>query len=146
MTKTCGLAGLRVGYAISNKKTIEKMNNKIISWNVNGLAQIAARTALKDKNYLNSAKKIIEKEREKSFNTLKKMDKVKPISTDVNFYLIEILGNTSSTELANTLLSKNNLLVRDCKTFVGMNDKFIRVAIKTSRENKELFKALEKAL
>jgi threonine-phosphate decarboxylase len=146
MTKTCGLAGLRIGYAISNKKTIEKMSNKIISWNVNGLAQIAARTALKDKNYLNSAKKMIEIERKKSFNTLKKIDKVKPIATDVNFYLIEILGNISSTELTNTLLSKYNLLVRDCKTFIGMDDKFIRVAIKTSRENKELFKALEMTL
>ncbi|HYO05351.1 MAG TPA: histidinol-phosphate transaminase, partial [Phototrophicaceae bacterium] len=146
MTKTCGLAGLRVGYAISNKKIIEKMNGKIISWNVNGLAQIAARVALRDKNYLNSAKRIIGVEKKKSFDTLKKNSKIKPIPTDVNFYLIEILGDKSSTELTDTLLSKNNLLVRDCKTFTGMNDKFIRVAIKTPRENKELFKALEKAL
>ena len=58
LTKTFGLAGLRIGYAISNTKTIEKMKNKVIAWNVNGLAQIAAREALKDKNYLNSAKKI----------------------------------------------------------------------------------------
>jgi threonine-phosphate decarboxylase len=36
--------------------------------------------------------------------------------------------------------------VRDCKTFTGMNDKFIRVAIKTPKENKELFKALEMVL
>ncbi len=146
MTKTCGLAGLRVGYAISNKKTIEKMSSKIISWNVNGLAQIAARVALKDKRYLKSAKKIIETERKKIFSVLKKNNKIKPVATDVNFYLIEILGKKSSTELTNTLLSKNNLLVRDCKTFTGMNDKFIRVAIKTPRENKELFRALEKAL
>jgi threonine-phosphate decarboxylase len=146
MTKTCGLAGLRVGYAISNKKIIEKMNGKIISWNVNGLAQIAARVALRDKNYLNSAKRIIGIEKKKSFDMLKKNNKIKPIPTDVNFYLIEILSDKSSTELTDTLLSKNNLLVRDCKTFTGMNDKFIRVAIKTPRENKELFKALEKAL
>ncbi|MDQ6723390.1 MAG: histidinol-phosphate aminotransferase family protein [Thermoproteota archaeon] len=146
LTKTCGLAGLRIGYAVSNKKTIEKMKNKLIAWNVNGLAQIAAREALKDKNYLNSAKKIIEIERRRSFDMLKKNDKIKPICTDVNFYLIEILNNKNSTEITDTLLYKNNLLVRDCKTFVGMNDKFIRVAIKTSQENNELFKALERAL
>ena len=122
------------------------MNGKIISWNVNGLAQIAARVALRDKNYLSSAKRIIGIEKKKSFDTLKKNSKIKPIPTDVNFYLIEILSDKSSTELTDTLLSKNNLLVRDCKTFTGMNDKFIRVAIKTPRENKELFKALEKAL
>jgi threonine-phosphate decarboxylase len=146
LTKTCGLAGLRIGYAISNKKTIEKMKNKVITWNVNGLAQIAAREALKDRNYLNSAKKIIEIEKKKSFNRLKKNKKINPIHTDVNFYLIEILNNKTSTEITDTLLYKNNLLVRDCKTFNGLNDKFIRVAIKTSRENIELFRALEKAL
>jgi threonine-phosphate decarboxylase len=146
LTKTWGLAGLRIGYAISNTKTIDKMKNKVIAWNVNGLAQLAAREALKDKNYLNSAKKIIETEKKRSFDRLKKNYKIKPIYTDVNFYLIEILNNKSSTELTDTLLNKNNLLVRDCKTFTGMSDKFIRVAIKTSKENNELFKALEKAL
>lgn len=145
LTKTCGLAGLRVGYAASSKKIIEKINNKLIAWNVNGLAQIAAREALKDKNYLKSAKRIIEVERKRSFNRLKKNDKFRPISTDVNFYLIEILNNKNSTEITDELLNKNNLLVRDCKTFTGMNDKFIRVAIKTPKENNKLFKALENA-
>jgi threonine-phosphate decarboxylase len=146
LTKTFGLAGLRIGYAISNAKIIDKMRNKVIAWNVNGLAQIAAREALKDKNYLINAKKIIEIEKKRSFKMLKKNNKIKAICTDVNFYLIEILNNKSSTEITNTLLFKNNLLVRDCKTFTGMNDKFIRVAIKMPRENNELFKALEKAL
>src|SRR3954469_7239865 len=68
LTKTCGLAGLRIGYAVSSKKIIEKINNKVIAWNVNGLAQIAAREALKDKNHLKSAKKIIEIEKKRSFN------------------------------------------------------------------------------
>ena len=122
------------------------MKNEVITWNVNGLAQIAAREALKDKKYLDSAKKIIEIEKKRCFKKLKKNDKIKPICTDVNFYLIELLNNKNSTEITNTLLYKNNLLVRDCKTFTGMNDKFIRVAIKTSKENNELFKALGKAL
>jgi threonine-phosphate decarboxylase len=146
LTKTCGLAGLRIGYAVSSKKIIEKINNKVIAWNVNGLAQIAAREALKDKNHLKSAKRIIESEKKISFNRLKKNNGLRPISTDVNFYLIEILDNKNSTEMTEKLLNNNNLLVRDCKTFTGMNDKFIRVAIKTPKENKELFKALEMAL
>ncbi len=145
LTKTCGLAGLRIGFAASSKKLIEKINNKVIAWNVNGFTQIAAREALKDKNYLKSAKRIIEIERKRSFNRLKKNNKLRPISTDVNFYLIEILNNKNSTEITDELLNKNNLLVRDCKTFTGMNDKFIRVAIKTPKENSKLFKTLEKA-
>jgi threonine-phosphate decarboxylase len=146
LTKTWGLAGLRVGYAISNKKMIDKMKNQLIAWNVNGLAQIAAREALKDKEYLKHTKKIIEIEKERCLKRLGKNDKIKLVYTDVNFYLIEILNDKSSTEITDTLLNKNNLLVRDCKTFTGMNNKFIRVAIKKPQENSELFKGLEKAL
>jgi threonine-phosphate decarboxylase len=122
------------------------MKNQVIAWNVNGLAQIAAREALKDKEYLKYTKEIIESEKEKCFNRLGKIGKIKLIYTDVNFYLIEILNDKSSTEITHTLLNKNNLLVRDCKTFTGMNNKFIRVAIKKSQENNELLKGLEKAL
>jgi len=146
LTKTWGLAGLRVGYAVSNKKIVDKMKNHIIAWNVNGLAQIAAREALKDKEYLKHTKEIIEKEKEKCFKRLGKNNKIKLVHTDVNFYLIEILNDKNSTEIKDTLLNKNNLLVRDCKTFTGMNNKFIRVAIKKSQENNELFKGLEKVL
>ena len=122
------------------------MRNKVIAWNVNGLAQIAAREALKDKKYLRHTKEIIEIEKEKCFKRLGKNDKIKLVHTDVNFYLIEILNDKNSTEITDTLLNKNNLLVRDCKTFTGMNNKFIRVAIKKSYENNKLFKGLEKAL
>jgi threonine-phosphate decarboxylase len=37
-------------------------------------------------------------------------------------------------------------LVRDCKTFTGMNDRFIRVSIKTPKENNELMYALGSTL
>ncbi len=146
MTKSFGLAGLRIGYAISNKTIMEKMKNKIIAWNVNGLAQIAASEALKDKSHLKSAKKMIQSEKKKITNNLKKNSKMNLINTDVNFYLIEILNEWNSTKVKDKLLDKNNILVRDCKTFTGMNDRFIRVSIKTPKENSKLFKALERTL
>jgi threonine-phosphate decarboxylase len=52
----------------------------------------------------------------------------------------------NSTSLRDKLVKKNKILVRDCKNFTGMNDKFIRVAIKTRKENDILVKALEDAL
>ena len=71
---------------------------------------------------------------------------IHPINTDVNFYLIEILNNQNSTKVTDNLLDRNNILVRDCKSFKGMNNRFIRVSIKTPKENNKLFKALEKTL
>ncbi len=98
LTKAFGLAGLRIGYVISNKKIIEKMNNKLISWNVNGLAQVAAIEALKDKEHINSARINNRSEKKRIFRLLKNNNKLKTITTDVNFFLIKILTNKSSTE------------------------------------------------
>ncbi|MDF0680371.1 MAG: hypothetical protein P0116_05340 [Candidatus Nitrosocosmicus sp.] len=72
-----------------------------------------------------------------------KKTKIRAISSDVNFYLSEILNETTSTDLTNKLLIKNRILVRDCKSFRSMNDKFIRVAIKTPKENNVLLDSLE---
>jgi threonine-phosphate decarboxylase len=77
---------------------------------------------------------------------LEKSRKIRVISSDVNFYLIEILNEKTSTELTSNLLIKNGILVRDCKSFRGMNDKFIRVSIKTPKENDVLLESLEGAL
>ena len=146
LTKTFGLAGLRVGYALSTNENIQKLNNNLISWNVNGLAQIAAIEALKDKSHIKAARKNNISEKKRVFKLLEKNRKIRVISSDVNFYLIEILNEKTSTELTSKLLIKNGILVRDCKSFRGMNDKFIRVAIKTPKENDVLLESLEGAL
>lgn len=146
LTKTFGLAGLRVGYALSTKENIQKLNNNLISWNVNGLAQIAAIEALKDKLHIKAARENNITEKKRIFKLLEKSRKIRAISSDVNFFLIEILNEKTSTELTSKLLIKNGILVRDCKSFIGMNDKFIRVAIKTPKENNVLLESLEGAL
>ena len=146
LTKTFGLAGLRIGYAVSTKENIQKLNYNLISWNVNGLAQVAAIEALKDKAHIKAARKNNISEKKRIFKSLKKNTKLKAISSDANFYLIEILNEKTSTELTNKLLIKNEILVRDCKSFRDMNDKFIRVAIKAPKENNVLLESLEGAL
>jgi threonine-phosphate decarboxylase len=48
MTKSYGLAGLRLGYLIANPKLIQQLKQYQISWNVNGVAQIAGIAVFND--------------------------------------------------------------------------------------------------
>lgn len=146
LTKTFGLAGLRVGYAVSNKEIIKKLNTRLVSWNVNGLAQLAAIESLKDKDHLAAAKENNKQEKERIFKLLSNNKKITAITTNANFYLIKILNEKNSTQITNDLLNQMKLLVRDCKSFAGMNDKFLRVSIKTPKENNYLLNALEKTI
>jgi len=39
-------------------------------------------------------------------------------------------------------LTKDNIIIRDCSNFIGLNDKYFRVAVKTREENQKLLSAL----
>src|SRR6266508_2191930 len=143
MTKSFGLAGLRLGYCVSHPSIARKISLNKITWNVNGLAQLAGVTALENLSHVRRARKIIKSERE--FMHIKINNKLSSFSaneSDVNYYLIH-LHHGNSTQIRDLLLKKNGILVRDCSDFKGINDKYIRVAVKTHDENLELLNSLE---
>ena len=143
MTKSFGLAGLRLGYCVSHPSIARKISNYKITWNVNGLAQLAGVTALEDLSHLRRAQKMIRVERKFMHEVLNnKLRSFSAYDSDVNYYLIQ-LRNCNSTLLRDLLLERNGILVRDCSDFKGMNDKYIRVAVKTHNENLQLLNSLE---
>ena len=142
MTKSYGLAGLRLGYLIAHPHLIQKLKSFQIPWSVNGIAQIAGIAALKDQVHISRAKKIIQKERNYMYNTLnKKESNTHALRSDVNFFLIK-LKNINSIAYQKTLLNIHGILVRDCSSFTGMSTDFIRVAVRTHRDNVTLLKAI----
>jgi threonine-phosphate decarboxylase len=69
------------------------------------------------------------------------IDGLECINSSTNFILIKT--NQDSTKLQKKLLEKK-ILVRDCKNFYGLNNHFIRIAVKSHKDNLKLVKALEK--
>jgi threonine-phosphate decarboxylase len=140
LTKSFGLAGIRIGYGLGNKKLITILNNLKIPWNVSGIAQKAASAALCYHNYLDKTSKIILKEKKNLKNSISKIDGFTCYTSDTNFILIKT--KIKSNILQKKLLKKK-ILIRDCNSFRGLNNNFIRIAVKTNKENKKLIKALE---
>ncbi|MBI5860424.1 MAG: aminotransferase class I/II, partial [Nitrosarchaeum sp.] len=62
-------------------------------------------------------------------------------STSKNFILIKT--KIKSKTLQRKLLEKK-ILIRDCSTIRGLNDNYIRIAVRTRKENEKLIKALER--
>jgi threonine-phosphate decarboxylase len=145
LTKSFGLAGLRLGYCVSHPNFASRISGNKITWNVNGLALLAGVTALNDLSHLRAAKKIIKSEREFMYSRINNnLSSFSASKSDVNFYLIKS-HHVSSKKLGDFLLEKKGILVRDCSNFTGLKDKnmSIRVAVKTHSENLELFDSLE---
>jgi len=140
LTKSFALAGLRIGYGIGSKQMISILNKIKIPWNVSGLAQQAASTALLHSSYLTQVKKIIKKESRYLINHISKLNNFQCNDTSTNFILIKT--KVKSKTLQKQLLEKK-ILIRDCSTIRGLNDNYIRIAVKTRKENEKLIKALE---
>lgn len=142
LTKSFGMAGLRVGYSVSNPALAEKLAAQKVPWNVNGLAQAAGVAALSDRRHVARAVALVKKERGFLYGRIKKMESFAPLRSDANYFLVQ-LKDGNSTELRDRLLKEAGVLVRDCSTFTGMGSQHVRIAVKTRGENIALLKALE---
>jgi threonine-phosphate decarboxylase len=141
-TKSFALAGLRVGYCVCSPKLAKQISANSISWNVNGVAQLAAVVGLNDTIHVAKARAIIKKERNFMHSYINKnMQNYVACKSDVNYFLIHV-KNKDSTKLRDLMLMRTGILIRDCSTFSGMGHEYARVAVKTHKENLLLLDAL----
>ncbi len=141
LTKAFGLAGLRVGYCLANKKIAQMLNKVKVPWSVNALAQKAAVVALQDKEHLKKSRQLVKKEKQYLQEKIAKMSKFTPCKSDANFFLVKLDGIDSL--LLKEKLLKKRILVRDCSTFTGMGTDYVRISAQKRRENTLLIDALK---
>lgn len=139
-SKAYGLAGLRIGYAIAKPEFINYMDRVREPFNVNSLAQVAARAALDDKVFLNRTKNLLKQGKSYLYSNFRRLG-LKYIPSAANFILLDI--KKDSSRLFKKLL-KLGVIVRDMRAW-KLNT-FIRVTIGTNSENKKFIRALEKTL
>jgi len=143
LTKFYGLPGLRIGFGVSSPKLIKKLETQKITWSVNSLAQIAVRGMLRDEKFISKSKFFLFEEKEFFYQELSNIEGLKVHKPSANFIFIKLLGNISSKILQNKL-AKEGMLIRDCSNFRGLEKgKFIRVAVRTRKENIKLLKELK---
>jgi len=141
LTKSFGLAGIRIGYAAASKQMIEILQKIKIPWSVNSLAQDAASIVLKNKSHIKKSNYVIKKELNYLMNTISQLIGFNCYDSTTNFILIKTKHN--STKLQQKLL-KHKILIRDCKNFRGLDNHHIRIAVKSHKDNLKLVRALEK--
>jgi len=114
---------------------------------VNGLAQLAGEKVLADKVYMNRTRLFVTKERQYMFKRLGSIKGLKVYPSSVNFILCKLQSAPvqSSNKLTRRLL-RDDIYIRACGNFRGLNDKFFRVAVRKRDDNNRLINSMEKAL
>jgi threonine-phosphate decarboxylase len=141
LTKFYAMPGLRIGYLVGASKVVDQLKDRQPPWSVNSLAQEVFRTVLHDHAYATQSRTFMKSERSRVIRGLRSLSAVRVYPSAANFVLIELPASTCAGEVTDRLASKR-LLVRDCSTLPGMTTQMIRVAIKTTKENRRLIAAL----
>ena len=134
-SKAYGLGGMRVGYGIANEFIIKNLHKLRPPFNISILSQIAASTALEDKEWVRMGIENNFKEMKKYIDFAKKKG-FEYIESYTNFLVLFI---PNSTKIANELLKKG-IIVRDMSSY---GFEALRITIGKPEENDKVLKVLE---
>ena len=141
LTKFYAMPGLRIGFGVTgNKDLLKSIARVTMSWNVNTLASVSAICGLKQDTYNKESVLYVNKEREYLYNNLNNMKDLKVFKPSVNFIFFKI---DKDIELKMELL-KYGILIRSCDNYIGLDDSYYRIAVRTREENEKIISALNK--
>ncbi len=140
-TKTHGMAGVRLGYALcADQAFLARMDACGQPWAVSSLAQAAGLAALGERGYLVRARALIQSERAALADGLAKLS-LRVLGGAAN-YLFFYCG---APNLA-ARMEERGFLLRDCAGFKGLCKGYYRIAVRAAEENQALLRALDEAL
>lgn len=144
ISKSYGVPGLRLGLlASSNTKLVGHIKKDVSIWNINSFAEFFMQILDKYKHDYETACEDFRTERLRFMRELEQIEWIHVLPSQANYFLIKILGKYSSGELTSILLSKFNILIKDCDHKSGLEGKnFIRIAIRNTEDNNLLLQAL----
>ena len=137
LTKFYACAGVRMGIVLSNKTNILALKEKEPLWKISSHDSAYIQAVLKDKTFIKYAKE----ENQKAKHFLKEILKEYEIyDSDANFFLLKLEGITAQ-ELQEKL-APFAIMIRDCSNFDFLDERFVRIAVKSIDDLKKLQEAL----
>jgi len=143
LTKFYGFPGLRLGYLVAKESTVNKLMQFKEPWTVNTFAQIAGQVAINDEAFAANTREYVSREKTFLYEGLSMINGIRPFQPSVNFILVRIDNVEITSSQIQDFLIKDKIIIRDCSNFVGLSEKYFRVAVKTREENQKLLRALK---
>ena len=141
-SKAYGLAGLRMGYAVSQEQIADLLNRVRQPFNVNSLAMAAALAALDDDEYLEHSRHTNQAGMLQLRGALERMG-LRCLPSVANFLCVDLGQERLGVDVFNALLP-HGVIVRPIANYSLPH--FIRITIGTEQENNKLLRALQAVL
>ena len=105
-------------------------------WSINIIAADAIIQGLKEKDYINNSIKYVKDEKEYLYRALKEIQVLKVLKPSVNYIMFKLLID----------LDLKGELIKSCSNYIGLNENFYRIAVRTSEENKIIINEIRNIL
>lgn len=111
-------------------------------WNINCFAELSAKYALNDEKYIKDSLNWIKSERKYMIEELNKISIIEKCHNSYGNYLLCELKGINCDELYSRL-EERHILIRKCNNYRGLDDRFVRFAIKDRSSNEKLIESLK---
>jgi threonine-phosphate decarboxylase len=146
LTKFYAIPGLRLGFALAQPPIGQLLAAGKDPWNVNSLAQAAGAAALADDDYRRAAIAAVAAARSQLAAGLAALPGLLPLPATANFIMADIAGTGHTAASLRQAMLARAILIRDCSNYPGLGDSYIRLAVRTPADNRQLLAALEKTI
>jgi len=155
LTKLYGLAGLRLAYGVAAPERLERWARWRDPWPLNGLALAAGEALLGDaQGYGRWCRRVqgwVGREGAALASGLAALPALEPLPSATNFLLVRGKAGpggepTALEPLRLALEERHRILLRDCRSFAGLDDTWLRIALSDGKGRRRLLGALAKEL
>ncbi len=140
-TKFFSLPGLRLGYYTRFLNSCNIIRTSRF-WRINAFADLAGQVIFEWRVYqlINS----LWRTARFMLDNLRKMENLHPYPTDANFILVKLPLSTEDDLFLR--LVRQGFLIRKASSFVGLNERFIQLAIKDEHSNRRFLAAVQQEI
>ncbi|OIJ13616.1 threonine-phosphate decarboxylase [Anaerobacillus alkalilacustris] len=143
LTKMYTIPGLRLGYVLATKEVIEKMREAQMPWSINAFADAVVPRLLEDRTFIEKTHHWLKLQSTYLFDKLTDLDFYCSTSK-VNFFLLRDNLNPNRTDQLFHYLFRHGILTRHTHNFKRLEGEYLRIAIRSEEENKQLLFYLQK--
>lgn len=144
ISKSFGVPGLRLGILASgDEELITFLKKRMSIWNINSFGEFYMQIFEKYKSNYEEALEKFKEVRREYVNALSACPFLEVLPSQANYVMCRLIGNKTSRELAEVLLNKYNILIKDLSRKKGFEgESYIRLAVKRPEENQKLIDAM----
>lgn len=139
-SKGFGLASLRVGFAVSCKNVIKRLEEKSQPFATSGISEQLVIEALKDKQFIKETKEFVDEQREFLRTELEKLG-FKVFPSEANNLFVKIPTRIKVKTFLNKMEQESVSLVMG-KNFKGIGNRFFRLSIRDKKTNMRFLKII----